>query len=228
MIKLGTDYGGWHIPIKNTLNKESIIYSGGVGEDISFDIKLQSKYNCNIYLIDPTIRSVKHFEECKEYFNDKTFKFTGNIQKDYYDAIKNETPNMDKISYIEKGLWNKRDKLKFYKQSNENYVSQSLISNMFTSNYDIVNVDSIKDIMNELGHSNIDLLKLDIEGAENIVLEKMLDDKIYPKYLCIEFDLLRNNKDTNNSTKKLIYRLITEGYKILINDKLNITFEYII
>lgn len=45
MIKLGTDYGGWHIPTKNIFNKESIIYSGGVGEDISFDIKLQSKYN---------------------------------------------------------------------------------------------------------------------------------------------------------------------------------------
>lgn len=122
----------------------------------------------------------------------------------------------------------KKDELKFYKQSNENYVSQSLISNIFTSNYDIVNVDSIRNIMNELGHSNIDLLKLDIEGAENIVLEKMLDDKIFPKYLCIEFDLLRNNKDINNNTKKIIDRLISEGYKILLNDKLNITFEYII
>ena len=32
---------------KAELNENSIIYSGGVGEDISFDIKLQSKYNCN-------------------------------------------------------------------------------------------------------------------------------------------------------------------------------------
>jgi len=228
MMKLGTDYGGWYIPIKNMLNKESIIYSGGVGEDISFDIKLQSKYNCNIYLIDPTVKSIKHFEECKKYFCDKTFKFTGGIQKDYYDNIKNETPNMDKISYIETGLWDKKTKLKFYKQSNENYVSQSLISNMFTSNYDIVNVDSIRNIMNDLGNTTIDLLKLDIEGAEIVVLDKMLDDNIYPKYLCIEFDLLRNNKDSNGSTEKLINRLINEGYRILINDKLNITFEYII
>lgn len=227
-MKLGTDYGGWYIPIKNMLNKESIIYSGGVGEDISFDIKLQSKYNCNIYLIDPTVKSIKHFEECKKYFCDKTFKFTGGIQKDYYDNIKNETPNMDKISYIETGLWDKKTKLKFYKQSNENYVSQSLISNMFTSNYDIVNVDSIRNIMNDLGNTTIDLLKLDIEGAEIVVLDKMLDDNIYPKYLCIEFDLLRNNKDSNGSTEKLINRLINEGYRILINDKLNITFEYII
>ena len=28
------------------------------------------------------------------------------------------------------------------------------------------------------------------------------------------------------STKKIVFRLINEGYKILINDNLNITFEY--
>jgi hypothetical protein len=97
---------------------------------------------------------------------------------------------------------------------------------MFGSNYDIVEVDSIKNIMLKNNHKKIDLLKLDIEGAENIVLEQMLDDNIYPKYLCIEFDLLIKNKDNNNSTKNIIHRLLNQGYKIIINDNLNITFEY--
>ena len=73
--------------------------------------------------------------------------------------------------------------------------------------------------------TNIDLLKLDIEGAENIVLNQMLDDKIYPKYLCIEFDLFINKKDSNDSTRKIVNRLLMNGYKILVNDKFNITFE---
>ena len=47
MLKLGTNYGGWSIPKNIKLNKDSIVYSGGVGEDISFDIKLQSKYIFN-------------------------------------------------------------------------------------------------------------------------------------------------------------------------------------
>jgi hypothetical protein len=147
MLKLGTKYGGWIIPENNNLNENSIIYSGGVGQDISFDIKLQSKYGSNIYLIDPTNKSIKHFEEIKKYFNDKRFKFTDGIQKDYYKEIENKNPNFDKIYYINKGLWNKKDELKFYKQSNDNYVSQSLIDGMFGSNYDIVEVDSIKNIM---------------------------------------------------------------------------------
>jgi hypothetical protein len=79
--------------------------------------------------------------------------------------------------------------------------------------------------MEHQGHTHIDLLKLDIEGAEIVVINQMLDDNIYPTYILIEFDLLLKNKDENNTTNKLIERLIlTENYKILKNDKLNITF----
>lgn len=97
---------------------------------------------------------------------------------------------------------------------------------MFTNNYDIVPVDTLKNIMDSLGHKHIDLLKLDIEGAENKVLNNMLDDDIFPKYLCIEFDLLIKGKDTDNETQKTVDRLIQNGYEIIINDKLNITFKH--
>ena len=36
--------------------------------------------------------------------------------------------------------------------------------------------------MNKFNHKHIDLLKLDIEGAEIKVLEQMFNDNIYPKY----------------------------------------------
>lgn len=226
MIRLGTNYGGWIIPNNNSLNEESIVYSCGVGEDISFDIKLQNLYNCNIFLIDPTKKSIKHFNEFKKYCEDKNFKFTGGIQPDYYENIKNDNPSIDKFTYLDIGVWSKKDKLKFYKQSNSNYVSQSLINGMFTKNYDIVNVDSLKNIMEMNNHTHIDLLKLDIEGAEIEVLKQMLRDKIFPKYLCIEFDLLINRKDRNNETQRIVNMLIKTGYKIIVNDKLNVTFEY--
>ena len=227
METLGTDYGGWSIPIQAKLDENSIIYSGGVGEDMSFDLKLQNKYNCNIILIDPTQRAIKHYEEVKKYYNTSQFEFTGNIQKDYIENIKNLKPNFDKFTYINLGLHNKKDKLKFYKQTNINNVSQSLIPNMFGQEYDTVNVDSIKNIMTQLGHDKIDLLKLDIEGSEVLVLEQMLDEQIFPKYLCIEFDLLLKRKDLSGLTQKLIEKLQKNGYKILLNKDLNITFEYI-
>lgn len=225
MEKLGTNYGGWFIPKECKLDENSIIYSGGVGEDISFDIKLQTKYNCNIILFDPTKKAIKHFQECKNYFlNNTNYKFTGNIQSDYYKNIKDENPNFDKIQYIDIGLWDKNDKIKFYKQTNKNNVSQSIIPNMFTDECDIIDVDSLKNIMQNLNHNYIDLLKLDIEGAEINVLNQMLDDNIFPKYLCVEFDLFLKKKDKTNLTKKLVNRLLQNNYTILINDKMNITF----
>jgi len=97
---------------------------------------------------------------------------------------------------------------------------------MFGSEYDIIGVVSIKNIMKEKGHVHIDLLKLDIEGSEIDVLNSMLDDHIYPTYLCIEFDLLLKNKDSQQYTQTLIKRLMDNNYIILVNDRLNITFKY--
>jgi len=41
--------------------------------------------------------------------------------------------------------------------------------------------------MQEHGHTHIDLLKIDIEGAEYQVLDNMLHENILPTILCIEF-----------------------------------------
>lgn len=228
MNKLGTNYGGWYVPSDMKLNESSVVYSGGVGEDISFDLLLESKYKCKIYLIDPTSRAKKHYDEVKQYYKNNTVltntTFTGNIQNDYHLCIKSLTPNFDNFKYINMGLWKGKEELKFYKQTNDQYVSQSLVENMFGKDYDIVKVDSIKNIMKKEGNEKIDLLKLDIEGAEIEAVNQMLDDKIFPNYVLIEFDLLLKNKDPYDKTKQLIERMMRDNYIILKNDNLNITF----
>ena len=55
--RLGTRYGGWILPKDIELNEDSVVYSAGVGEDISFDMLLSDKYKCNIVLIDATKRA---------------------------------------------------------------------------------------------------------------------------------------------------------------------------
>ena len=228
METLGTHYGGWSIPKNAKLDSNSIIYSGGVGEDMSFDLKLEDKYKCKIFLIDPTQRALTHYKEVKEFYHTKINNFSGNIQPDYLYNIIDLEPDFDNCTYINKGLYKEKTKLKFYKQTNPDYVSQSLVSNMFGNDYDEVEVDSIKNIMKENNHNKIDLLKLDIEGSEIDVLNQMLDDEIYPNYLCIEFDLLLKKKDPNQITQNLVKRLQENNYKILENKNLNITFERIL
>lgn len=142
--RLGTNYGGWIIPKEINLSSDSIIYSAGVGEDISFDLLISDKYDSNVFLIDPTHRAKVHYDEICLYYISKEWKFSGDIQQDYYESISQLNPNMEKIKYIDSGLWDKKDVLKFYKQNNIKSVSQSFIDEMFGDNFDEVNVDNIK------------------------------------------------------------------------------------
>ena len=54
----GSEYGGWTI-CPSDLNRNSVVYSLGVGDDISFDISLIEKYGVTVYAFDPTPKSVK-------------------------------------------------------------------------------------------------------------------------------------------------------------------------
>jgi FkbM family methyltransferase len=224
MQRFGTVYGGWNLPEDAAINTHSIVYSAGVGEDVSFDLLLQEKYGCQIVLIDPTHRSKTHFEEIQSYFATHKWSFSGDIQRDYFAKINGCTPDFSKFSYLEKGLWSNADILKFYKPTNSKYVSHTLIENMYSREFETVNVDSVKNIMTALGHSHIDLLKMDIEGAEIVVLEQMLADKVYPKYLCVEFDLFLKGRDNENKTSQIISKLQTAGYKMVENDGWNCLF----
>jgi FkbM family methyltransferase len=226
LSKRGTSYGGWTVPADINLHQDSVVYSAGVGEDISFDLELLSEYHCNILLIDPTPRALVHFKEIKSFYSSKTWKFTGGIQKDYKRHIENLTVDFSKIEYIKKALWDKEESLKFYEPPNKNWVSCSLIPRMGGASYYTVNAISIRELMSRQGDDHIDLLKLDIEGAELRVLNSMLDDSIYPTYICAEFDLKIKGKDREGLTEPTIQRLEQEGYEQLINDKLNITFHH--
>jgi FkbM family methyltransferase len=224
MKRFGTTYGGWNIPETAALDSNSIIYSGGVGEDISFDLLLHDTYKTNIYLIDPTKRASKHYEEVKEFYMTRKPYFSGDIQKDYIRTIGHCKPDFSKFTYISKGLWSKQGTLKFYKPTNEKYVSHTLIENMYSDNYDTVEVDSIKNIMDSFSHTHINLLKLDIEGSEIAVVDQMLKDAIFPDYICIEFDLRLKNVDYRNETGGILTSLSNAGYTMADNNNWNCLF----
>jgi hypothetical protein len=100
---------------------------------------------------------------------------------------------------------------------------------MFTDQGSVVKVQTLDQILDQIRSikirsNRIDLLKLDIEGSECKVLNSMLDSKIYPKVLCIEFDLYLKGKDKNGETTDTIQRLMDQGYSIMKNENWNITF----
>ena len=183
-IRLGTPYGGW-VCKADKIDHSSTVYSFGVGTDISFDLELIALRGCRIHAFDPSFESA--------------------------DWIKTQTSS-DKFSFYPYGLGNFDGTLSFRKPDVRCYYSPSAVFS-YPGKGQNLPVYTLKTIMKNLGHSGIDLLKIDIEGAEYLALENFLSDNIYPKQLLVEFH--HRMKGVGIKKTQNMIRLLTEnGYEI--------------
>jgi FkbM family methyltransferase len=192
LSKVGSGQFGWIVPLP-MLSSRSICYLAGVGEDISFDIELAEKLSCDIHSFDPTPRAAAHIERTK-YPSNYTFH-----------------------PY---GLWSSDETLKFYAPRNEDHVSHSILNLQETFDYFEGEVKSLKSTMSELGHHSIDLLKLDIEGAEYETLGQAIRDDIDFDILCVEFD----QPYPFRKTLSFVRKLKASGLEPVSLDGWNVTF----
>ncbi len=69
------------------------MYSFDIGEDTSFDTTLSGKYNCKVFMFDPTPRPIEHVNNIKNLLYGKEElvynKRYGGGQINYLDIIKN-------------------------------------------------------------------------------------------------------------------------------------------
>ena len=72
---------------------------------------------------------------------------------------------------------------------------------------------TVSSLVEKLGHSRIDLLKMDIEGAEYDVLDGLLASSIRPRQLLVEFHHRFVNEGLAR-TADVIARLQREGYRL--------------
>lgn len=208
IIRCGNDYGGFSVDAgildEISSQRKLIIYSFGIGQDLSFSEDIYKKWECDIYAFDPT---------------PKAAAFVHNS-----DMIIKEG-----FHFYEWGLSNQDGIGKFHLPKEELYVPDYLVNGKRVEEvsgsllyYDGVKTASVevelktlKTIMNELGHNEIDLLKMDIEGMEFLVLEEIIDSKCLKfKELCLEV----HNRFLDNGNillKNLINQLNKEGYYII-------------
>ena len=192
---LGTPYGGWYFSEKS-LPKKTTLLSAGVGEDISFDIEFLNNYNAKVYFVDPTPRSISHIDKVIENLgkqNSAEFDIkSGNQPIEAYDL---SSIQRDDFLLIKKALYNQADsKIKFFKPPNEEFVSHSIsnFQNQFSDKTEYIEVTTttVENIIYQYEINHIDILKLDIEGAENQVIPNLLNKKIFPTQILVEFDEL--------------------------------------
>ena len=61
---MGNDYGGFYVAA-DFLNESSVVYSFGIGEDISFDQQIIDSYDCIVHAFDPTPKSIQWIKSNK-------------------------------------------------------------------------------------------------------------------------------------------------------------------
>ena len=212
LVRLGSSYGGWVIP--QIFSSNSVCYCVGAGEDISFDLELAKNFGCEVFVIDPTPRACLHFNYVKESILKGLVPYTNAAKPVLYVA----TPaSVEKLHFLSYGLWVNDETIKFYSPKNPSHVSHSILNLQKTEDYFEAQCKKISTLMAELGHDHIDLLKMDIEGAEYSVIENFLQEKISIRCLCVEFHEAEKNQR--------IVRLLQEnGFDLVHSEGKNSTF----
>ena len=220
ILYLGTDYGGWSFVNYKSLNNNYVL-SAGLGEDASFDLELIRKYNCKVISIDPTPRAIDHYNMIinnSGKSKKKGYNETGKLDVSSYDLSKINNTN---FILINQALYNINNiELKFFSPPNKNHVSYSINNwqNNYSNNTDFIKVKTttIKSILQKFNINTLELIKLDIEGAEIEVIKNMINDQIYPKQILVEFDELINLKKISVDRFYEIHNiLISKNYKLI-------------
>ncbi len=157
--RLGSSYGGWIVATEPLRDRTSpIVLSFGLGDDISFDEAVCRNFGAVVYGFDPTPASL----ECLE--------------------RKGIPPNMQVIPV---GISSFDGVQEFCLPEGEmrgNFSSKAIKGKMTPCR--VMRYDTLLDT---LSIKQIDILKLDVEGAEYEVIPQILSSSILPRQLLIEF-----------------------------------------
>ena len=176
-------YGGDHgwVVDYSKLNSESIVYSVGVGSNIDFDLALIDEIGLDVHAFDPTPRSIEWVK-------------------------KQSLP--EKFKFLPLGLGSSDGEMEFFPPSRESSTHFSPVDRYSDKNVQTVKapVRTLKSICKELNHTVIDLLKMDIEGAEYEVIDTLQQQDIAVNQILIEFHHMYKGislKDTLKAIDKL-------------------------
>ena len=148
----GSAYGGWFFD-RHRLVSQSIVYSIGLGTDISFDLMLIKILRCHVHGFDNTPASTRYLQRQQL---PKRFHWHRYLLGVSDQNLTLQLPVGHGASYAVDGVGSARG----FKQ-NTSHTARAL---------------QLRSMMTRLNHSRIDLLKIDIEAFEFHVFNAMLLD----------------------------------------------------
>lgn len=195
----GSEDGVWCIHPAG-ISAKAVVYSFGIGTDISFDASLIETYGLTVHAFDPTPKSLAWLAT---------------------QAVPSE------LRVIPCGLADYDGTARFNPPIDAKHVSHTMLSRPATQASAIeVPVRRLETIMNDLGHDRIDLLKMDIEGAEYDALDDMIQSHILPRQLLVEFHH-RFPGVGMRRTQQAIRQLNHAGYRLFHVSQSQMEFSFL-
>lgn len=156
--------GGWRYH-PDALDRESVVYSLGIGEDVEFDRALMRRYGLQVHAFDPTPSTGEWLREnpLGPGFHFHPWAVTGEDGTlTLYPRVRSDGSRSSVM----------------YTMVPDDSARDAVIE---------VPACSLASIAAKLGHRRLDLLKMDIEGAEYDVLDTLPDLAVQPEQLLVEF-----------------------------------------
>lgn len=156
--------GGWRYH-PETLGPDSIVYSLGIGKDTDLDQALMRRFGLQVHAFDPTPSTA---EWLLEHPQGPGFHF-------HPWAVTAADGTLTLYPRVRKD--GSRSQVMYTMVADDTARSEAIEVPAF----------SLGSISSTLGHDRLDLLKMDIEGAEYEVLDTLPDLAVQPRQLLVEF-----------------------------------------
>lgn len=173
-----------------------VVYSGGVGKDISTELELCSNFDCVIYLYDPSPTGISTMRDLE--YTPANLAFSPQGLAGFEGSVSFAPPDL-----LLEGS---------YQVAEE-------------SRSDLLDFPCVRlsDEIRRHGHSRVHLLKLDIEGFEYEVLADVLSSGVQVDQICVEFHhflAARHKGDTDRALRQLV----DLGYVLMHKSRYDYTF----
>lgn len=155
---LGSEYGR-HAVCLERIRPGAVVYSFGLELDISFDLELIDRTGAMVFGFDPTPRSIAY--------------------------VKQQALPVG-FELREYGVGDHDGVVTFHAPENPEHISHSMVARKGAATHEFP-IKRLSTIMREHGHRRLDVLKMDVEGAEYDVLDQLIAQKLDIDQLLIEF-----------------------------------------
>ncbi len=209
--KIGTEYGAWHC-IPGAFTPGGVALCAGAGEDVSFDVLLNTRHGLHVICVDPTPRAIAHVRGLlAAAARGATVPIETGPASYALEGFEAE-----RFEFLPVALWSDDGSLRLYAPRDPAHVSHSAANLQHTTEFIEVPAARLDTLLAARRIVELALLKLDIEGAEYAVLDALLAGRCRPAQLLVEFDELNAPQSPAVGARvgRRVRALLAAGYRL--------------